>query len=113
MKNKLINDVELLLENIKTENVSGLVDSIKDLELDRHFSPIIRFGCSIIISTIKNYIIKNKKASLRVKRKGEYNIETTDVYIVKNDILYRNGSDTKWTSFGKLYTAYKQIMNDI
>ena len=60
------------------------------------------------MNKIKNYV-ENNQTPLIISRKAEYNIETKDYYTIKDNILYRNGHDTKWSSIGKLYHAYKKI----
>lgn len=108
-KNVLINDIKILSNNVQTNNIVGLIDSINTLRLDKNVSPVVRFACDIMIDEIKSHILKENITCLRVSRKAEYNIDTADIYTIKDGVLYRNGRDTKWSSFGKLYQAYKYI----
>lgn len=111
MKEKLISQIEGLQRAIDSEDIPALINFMETLRIDtRYWSPIYDFTHQLLAKSIKDYILGKKKV-LRIKRLAEYQIETTDVYSVKDDVLYRNGADCKWTSVGKLYSAYKQINN--
>ena len=67
------------------------------------------FAKQIIINFISNYIKEKGLDTLRVSRTGEYGTETYDTYQRRKEELFRNGTNVRWTSLGKLYQAYKYI----
>lgn len=112
MKDKLISKIAKLTEAVENEDIPTLIESMKDLKIDtRCWSPIYDFTQQLIVQSIKDYMLRKKKNILRVKRIAEYSIETIDYYTIKDGVLHRNGSDCKYSTIGKLYTAYKQIHN--
>ena len=44
-----------------------------------------------------------------INRTNEYGDPTFDCYKIEESELIRNGSSARYTSLGKLYTAYKKI----
>ena len=108
------NVIELLnsLKNaIESENVPTIINLMGKLRIDTSFySPITDVCRELITATIKDAVSKTPKKCRRIQRKGEYGTTTYDYYKIENNVLKRNGYDTKFTSVGKLYTAYKIIM---
>ena len=108
MKQELLNKIDILRTAIETEDIPSLLTCMKGMGFSgMSRGPICDYAHSLLVKGISAHIKKGKK--LRVKRKGEYGIEMVDVYTVKDSVLMRNGTDTKWSSIGKLYQAYKQI----
>lgn len=58
---------------------------------------------------IKQYIIDKKLKKLRINRTNEYGDPTFDSYKIDEARLLRNNAPARYTSLGKLYTAYKKI----
>ena len=93
-------------------DIVALIDSAKSLGLDGNSnSPLLDFIKNLIIEDIKDFMIQNKKNSIKVSRKNVYHEETFDWYSLKNGELFRNGYKATFNSVGKLYTAYKRIYN--
>ena len=100
---------ELILA-IQKEDVCTIMKCMSTLKINYDFSPLRELTANFISKTIKEHI-ENTKESLRVQRKGDYGIISTDVYTIKNSIVHRNGDNIKWSALGKIYQAYKQIIN--
>lgn len=114
-KKELHNKIIALLERtetaVRTQDVSTIIDCINELCVDnRKISMLKEYASLICIETIIEYIKTKNLSYLRISRKNEYNEDTYDCYVLDDDVLKRNGTDVKWTSLGKLYTAYKQII---
>lgn len=93
---------------VKNEDVHSLMRLIKSSNLANYLPKIPDFVKLLLINKIQNYI-ENNQSPLIISRTAEYNIETKDYYTVKDNKLYRNGHEAKWSSIGKLYQAYKKI----
>lgn len=105
-----------LLDNCKNavinRDIVSLIDLAKSLGLDGYSrSPLLDFIKNLIIEDIKDFMIQNKKNSIKISRKNVYHQETFDWYYLKDRELFRNGSKVIFDSIGKLYTAYKRIHN--
>ena len=103
-----------LLENCKqaviNQDVDLLISMLKALGVDdAGRSPLYDFTKDCIVGEIKNYMITNNMETLKVPRKNVYHEVTCDWYRIEEGVLKRNGTDTKFSSVGKLYQAYKQI----
>lgn len=108
------NNMITLLDNCKNaiikKDIDALINSAKSLGLDcNSCSPLLDFIRSLIIEDIKNFMVQNKKDSIRISRKNVYHQETFDWYSLKNGELFRNGFKVTFDSIGKLYIAYKRI----
>ena len=112
MKEELINELNELILAIQKEDVGTIMKCMNTLKINYDFSPLRKLTANFISKVIKEHI-ENTKESLRVQRKGDYDIIHTDVYTIKDDIVYRNGYDIKWSALGKIYQAYKQIINKV
>lgn len=93
---------------VKNDDVHTLMRLINSSNLVNYLPKIPNFVKVLLVNKIKNYV-ENNQTPLIISRTEAYNIETKDYYTIKDNILYRNGHDTKWSSIGKLYTAYKKI----
>ena len=110
MKDELISKIAKLKEAVENEDIPTLIESMKEFKIDtRCWSPIYDFTQQLITQSIKDYMLKKEKKVLKVQRIGEYQIKTEDWYTVKEGVLHRNGCSCRYTSIGKLYTAYKKI----
>ncbi len=114
-KKELHNNIIALLERtetaVRTQDVSTIIDCMNELCVDnRRRSFLEEYASLICIDTIVEYIKTKNLSYLRISRKNEYNDDTYDRYMLDDGVLKRNGTDVKWTSLGKLYTAYKQIV---
>lgn len=107
---EIINELTDLISAIQKEDVSTIIKCMNTLKINYDFSPLRGLTANFISKAIKEHI-ENTKESLRIQRKGAYDIISTDVYIIKDGIVYRNGYDIKWSALGKIYQAYKQIIN--
>lgn len=105
---EIINELTDLISAIQKEDVYTIMKCINILRIDYNFSPLRELTANFISKAIKEHI-ENTKEPLRVQRKGDYGIMHTDVYTIKDGIVYRNGHDIKWSALGKIYQAYKQI----
>jgi hypothetical protein len=96
---------------VKNDDVPTLIRMINSSNLVNYLPKIPDFVKVLLVNKIKNYV-ENNQTPFIISRKAEYNIETKDYYTIKDNKLYRNGDDTKWSSIGKLYHAYKKINED-
>lgn len=108
------NNVIALLDNCKTaiieKDIIALVESAKSLGLDNNSrSPLLDYIRNLIVEDIKDYMIQNKKETIRISRKNVYHEETFDGYSLKDGELFRNGFKVTFDSISKLYSAYKKI----
>ena len=91
-------------------DIVALIDSAKSLGLDGNCSsPLLDFIRNLIIADIKNFMVQNKKDSVRISRNNAYHERTYDWYSLKDGELFRNGFKVTFDSIGKLYLAYKSI----
>lgn len=110
IKNNLLIKIDSLRNAIENEDIDSLIHLIDNMGFDdRKSSMIIDFTKQLIINLILDYIKEKDLDTLRVKRTGEYGIKTYDLYQICKDELFRNGTNVRWTSLGKLYQAYKYI----
>lgn len=105
-----------LLDNCKNavikKDIVALIGYAKSLGLDNNSrSPLLDFIRNLIVEDIKDFMIQNKKDSIRVSRKNVYHQETFDWYSLKDGELFRNGYKVTFDAIGKLYMAYKRIHN--
>ena len=105
-----------LLDNCKdaliNKDIVALIDSATSLGLDGNSrSPLLDFIRNLLIEDIKNFMVQNKKDSIRISRKNVYHQETFDWYSLKDEVLFRNGFKVIFDPISKLYTAYKRIHN--
>ena len=107
---EIINELNDLISAIQKEDVCTIMKCMNTLKISYDFSPLRNITAKFISKTIKEHI-ENTKESLRVQRKGDYDIMHTDVYTIKDNIVYRNGHEIKWSALGKIYQAYKQIIS--
>ena len=107
---ELINELNELISAIQKEDVCTIMNCMNTLKISYDFSPLRELTANFISKAIKEHI-EDTKESLRVPRKGEYDIMCIDVYTIKDNIVYRNGHEIKWSALGKIYQAYKQIIN--
>ena len=110
------NNIITLLDNCKDaiikKDIVNLISSAKALGLNGNScSPLLNFIRNLIIEDIKNFMIQNKKDSIKIGRKNVYHQETFDWYSLMDGELFRNGFKTTFDSVGKLYIAYKRIHN--
>lgn len=108
------NNVITLLDNCKTavieKDIVALIKSMRTLGLDNNSrSPLLDYTRNLIVEDIKDYMIQNKKETIRISRKNVYHEETFDWYSLKDGELFRNGFKVTFDSVGKLYSAYKKI----
>ena len=110
MKNKLITLLDTCKDAIIKKDIVVLISSAKSLGLDSNSrSPLLDFIGNLIREDIKDFMIQNKKDSIKISRKDVYHQETFDWYSLKDGELFRNGHKTFYDSVGKLYTAYRRI----
>lgn len=107
---EIINELTDLILAIQKEDVCTIMKCISTLKINYDFSPLRNIITNFISKTIKEHI-ENTNEPLRIQRKGDYGIMHTDVYTIKDGIVYRNGNNIKWSALGKIYQAYKQIIN--
>lgn len=107
---EIINELTDLISAIQKEDVCTIMKCMSTLKINYDFSPLRELTANFMSKAIKEYI-ENAKESLRVQRKGAYDIISTDVYTIKNGIVHRNGDNIKWSALNKIYQAYKQIIN--
>lgn len=107
---EIINELTDLISAIQKEDVCTIMKCINILRIDYNFSPLRNLITNFISKTIKEHI-ENTNEPLRIQRKGDCGIMHTDVYTIKDGIVYRNGNNIKWSALGKIYQAYKQIIN--
>ena len=93
---------------VKNDDVHSLMQLIKSSNLANYLPKIPNFVKVLLINKIQNYI-ENNQSPLIISRTEAYNIETKDYYTIKDNKLYRNGHEAKWSAIGKLYQAYKKI----
>lgn len=111
MKEHLLNNLSSLTNAIECEDITLLLNCMKNMGFSGISSgPICDYAHDLLVKDISDYV--SKKGVLKVERIGEYGIKTEDCYRIKGAVLMRNGSDTKWSSIGKLYQAYKKIHSD-
>ena len=108
------NNIIILLDSCKDavirKDIVALIGFAKSLGLDGNSnSPLLDFIRNLIIEDIKDFMIQNKKDSIKICRKNVYHEETFDYYSLKDGELFRNGHKTTFDSVGKLYVAYKNI----
>lgn len=109
---EIINELTDLTSAIQKEDVCTIMKCINTLRIDYNFSPLRNIITNFISKTIKEHI-ENTNESLRVQRKGDYDIIHTDVYTIKDGTVYRNGHNIKWSALNKIYQAYKQIIKKV
>lgn len=103
---KRIDSLRLAVEN---SDIEAICTAINDFRIDTRYStPLIDFTRDIVTKAIKEHV-ENHGGTLRVKRKGEYNNDTTDTYTITDGVLMRNRDNVKYTSLGKLLSAYRKI----
>lgn len=110
-KQVLLKPITELVKALYEENIPTIIHLLDKVKIDsRYSSDVINYVTELLIEDIKTHIeccTRNRK--LKVTRKDVYHNDTFDVYTIKDNVLYRNGNDIKWTSIGKLYQAYKFI----
>lgn len=112
MDNKLITLLDTCKDAIIKKDIVTLIGSAKSIGLDGNSSsPLLDFIKSLIMEDIKDFMVQNKKSSIKISRNNVYHEETFDYYSLKDGELFRNGHKTTFDSVGKLYTAYKKIHN--
>lgn len=113
IKNELLIKIDSLRNAVENEEIDVLIHLIDDMGFDNRKSSIIiiNFAKQIIINFISDYIKEKGLDILRVERTGEYGTQTYDTYQRRKEELFRNGTNVRWTSLGKLYQAYKYIKN--
>ena len=109
---EIINELTDLISAIQKEDVCAIMKCMNTLKISYDFSPLRNLTANFISKVIKEHI-ENTKEPLKIQRKGDYGIISTDVYTIKNDIVHRNGHDIKWSALGKIYQAYKQIIKKV
>jgi len=110
IKNVLLIKIDSLRNAIENEDIDTLIHLIDNMGFDdRKSSLMIDFAKQTIINFILDYIKEKGLDTLKVERTGEYGIETYDTYQRCKEELFRNGTNVRWTSLGKLYQAYKYI----
>ena len=111
LHDKIITLLERTEKAVRQQDVSSIIDCMNGFCIDnRRRSVLEEYASQICIETITEYIKTKNLSYLRISRKNEYNDNTFDRYVLDEGILKRNGTDVKWSSLGKLYTAYKQII---
>ena len=109
-KQLIIEKLDILKNAVIDEDVESIIKMIGDFQIDTRFSsPLEEYVKDIIVQKIFDKVTKLKTHKLKITRNTEYGGETYDYYIIEDGVLKRNGKNTKWTSLGKLYCAYKQI----
>ena len=110
-KQIVLTPITKLVKALYTEDIPTIIHLFDKVRIDSNYrSDITDYVKELLIEDIKSHLechTRNKK--LKVTRKDVYNFDTFDTYTIEDNILYRNGSDAKWTSIGKLYQAYKSI----
>lgn len=106
-KEELVKQIDSLKAAVETENVAEIIGLMTSMRIDAARSPLCDFAKDIIINDVKDYVSKHDK--LKVDRKGVYGEITSDTYMMKDDVLVRNGTNVRFSSLGKIYQAYKKI----
>ena len=110
-KQALLTPITELVKALYTEDIPTIIRLFDKVRIDSSYSSdLTMYIKELLIEDIKIHLeccTRNRK--LKVTRKGEYNIDTFDIYTIKDNVLCRNGNDAKWSSIGKLYQAYKFI----
>jgi len=106
--------INLMLETMKRSvddgNVVGIIQMGSEFKLDnRQCNPFYEYAKALMIEEITKKVNKNRYKKYKVRRNAEYGMTTTDTCAIKDGKLMRNGTDVKYTNYGKLYTAYQQI----
>ena len=110
MKQRLIDLLTDFKEAVEQDNVEVMITMFDAFGIDSRRTTILDVHLRrLLIDDIKTAVQKRKRGVIKVKRKGVYGDTTFDFYKIVGDNLHRNGTDAKWTSICKLYTAYKQI----
>ncbi len=110
-KETILQEINNLKQAVENKDVPTLIQHIEKFGVDIRFnSPLTNYVKEILIEAIEEKVYENK-GKLCIKRMNVYHEEITDIYIVENGKLMRNGIEAKWSSIGKLYTAYNQIKN--
>lgn len=109
-------NITTLLDNCKNavikKDIVALIDSAKSLGIDGNSrSPLLDFIRNLIIEDIKDFMVQNKKDSIRISRENVYHQEAFDWYSLRDREPFRNGFKVPFDSIGKLYIAYKKIHN--
>lgn len=110
-KQALLTPITKLVKALYTKDIPTIIHLFTKVRIDsNYYSDVNTYVTELLIEDIKIHLechTSNKK--LKVNRKDVYNIDTFDIYTIKDNVLYRNGHDAKWTNIGKLYQAYKFI----
>lgn len=109
-KDELLALIDSLRNAVVNNDVPATISLMSEIPVDtRKRSLIDDFLRELMTASIIEHISKKKSGKLKVERKSVYGESTFDFYLVKDGVLYRNGSDVKWSAIGKLYQAYKKI----
>lgn len=114
IKNKLLEQIDVLKDRIEREDIQGLIDIVDEMRFEKSIRcSAYEFTQKLLIEFISEYIKHANLDTFKVIRSGEYGTTTYDTYQVCKDGLYRNGHNANWDSVGKLYQAYKYIMKQL
>lgn len=110
-KQVLLTQIIELVKALYIEDIPTIIHLLDKVRIDsRYSSNVINYVKELLIEDIKIHLeccTRNRK--IKITRKDVYNNNTANTYIIKDNILYCDGDDAKWTSIGKLYQAYKFI----
>jgi len=111
MKQTILEQIEILKDRVEREDVQGLIDMIDEMRFvkDNRCS-IYGYIRTLVIEFISEYMKFKNIDTIKIDRKSVYGGKTSDTYRIKEGDLYRNGHTTKFDSVGKLYKAYKHII---
>lgn len=115
MKEIVIKDLQNVIEDIKNENVDGVIDFIKLYKIMDSWNPMCTLVKQIISDKIKDFMVQNNKTKLCMHTQhGEcnhydhYNIEENGDLIVSG---FMPGPLTD-NSLSKAYRGYKYIQRN-
>ena len=108
-KGTLLERIDSLRLAVVNNDVEAICAAIDDFKIDTNrTSPLADFTRGVVIEAIKDYVEKNG-GRWKVTRKNVYHEDTFDVYTTLDEVLVRNMVNAKYTSLGKLLSAYRKI----
>jgi len=100
-----------LVSGVEQGDIPAIIKGITDLRIDPgRGGALIYHTEEAIIADLTEEVRKREDGRLRVSRPGRYKEPVVDVYTLdESGELMRNQAPAKFTSLGKLYSAYKYI----
>jgi len=109
-KQLLLTPITELVKALYTEDIPTIVHLLDKCKIHSISSDVFNYVIELLIDNIKIHIENcTEDRKLKVTRKDVYHNDTVDTYTIRDNVLYRNGYDAKWSNIGKLYQAYKFI----